>query len=295
MVERGERAREVGRRGGEVGRRRLQRAHERAGVAHERADLLADERRRLLGERLDLRVGAVERLHRRAQVVGRRAQDAREALDLAQRVRRLPERAGQVADGAAEVLLLGGERRGTPSRRSRRARRGRSSLSASSALSSRSECTSRRRLRWRSATAPLTRSRSRVRGLVAAEEVAQVAPAPAQALARAADQELQVVARVVVEDGEDLVGVDVGRRVADRHRPARLRPRRAARARVELDEHVLEPGLRPQQRARVGVDEALVSRVEVHRHDGAAVLQVDLRDVADPHARHADGLALARA
>ena len=34
---------------------------------------------------------------------------------------------------------------------------------------------------------------------------------------------------------------------------------------------------------------------DLHRHDGAALLELDLADVADAHAGDADGLALARA
>ena len=86
---------------GEVWRRRLEVAHERARVAHERPDLLAEDRRGLLGQRRDLRVGAVERRDRPAAAAsaagrGRRAK----RWTLPSVLRRLAQRAGQLADGA---------------------------------------------------------------------------------------------------------------------------------------------------------------------------------------------------
>src|SRR5438105_4695551 len=67
----------------------------------------------------------------------------------------------------------------------------------------------------------------------------------ALALTARVEQDLQVVAGVAVELGEDLVQVDVGQRLRDRDRPAVLLPRDGGRARVELQDHVLEPGLGP--------------------------------------------------
>ena len=55
----------------------------------------------------------------------------------------------------------------------------------------------------------------------------------------------------------------------------------------------LSPVLGRSRRVRVGVDEVLVLGVEVQRDHGVAVLQADLRDVADAHARDAHRLALA--
>ena len=65
----------------------------------------------------------------------------------------------------------------------------------------------------------------------------------------------------------------------------------ALRARIELEEHVLEAGLRPQQDRRVLVDGQELA-VDVHRHHRDAVVVLDLGDVADPDAGDADGLAL---
>ena len=132
-----------------------------------------------------------------------------------------------------------------------------------------------------------------MRRLEAAEQVAQVAAAALQAAAGVGDQQPQVVARVGVERAEDLVRVDVGRRRLDRDRPVLLGHGRVAAARLELDEHVLQAGLGPQQRGRVGVDQVLVLAVDVHPDDRAAVLELDVADVADPHAGDAHGLALA--
>ena len=124
------------------------------------------------------------------------------------------------------------------------------------------------------------------------ERLAQVRAAALETLARAGDQQLQVVARVGVERGEELVRVDVGQRVRDLDAVALLE--RAALARVDLDEHVLRAGLGAQQGARALAEQALVLAVELELHDGPAVLELDLADVADPHAGHDDGLALPR-
>ena len=65
------------------------------------------------------------------------------------------------------------------------------------------------------------------------------------------------------------------------------------RARVELDDHVVEAGLGAQQRGGVLVDRRVLAP-DLHRHDRAPVDEVDLGDVADVDARHLDRLALAR-
>ena len=152
--------------------------------------------------------------------------------------------------------------------------------------------------RWRSclrrvATAPLTSARSRWVGSKRASRSRRSPPRPFSPLPEAVDQQLQVLARVGVEHREDLVRVDVRLRRADRDREAALGHRRVAAARLQVDEHVLQPGLGPQQRGRVGVDQILVLGVEVHLDHGVAVLEVDAADVADAHAGDAHGLALA--
>jgi hypothetical protein len=126
------------------------------------------------------------------------------------------------------------------------------------------------------------------------EHVLQRPAVVVQAGAGALHEQRQVVARVLVERTEDLIGVDVGQRARDRDRPAGPRDGCRVAAGGQLDEHVLQAGLRAQQRARVLMDEPLVLRVDRHRHDRVAALEVDLADVADPHARDADRLALAR-
>jgi hypothetical protein len=69
---------------------------------------------------------------------------------------------------------------------------------------------------------------------------------------------------------------------------------RSAPARVELEEHVLERCLGPQERRRLVRDEPLVLGVDLHLHDRAAVDQLDFTDLADLHAGHAHRLALPR-
>ena len=131
-------------------------------------------------------------------------------------------------------------------------------------------------------------------GLEAAQDLAQVEPAAVEPAAGVADQQRQVVARVGVELGEDLVRVDVRRGRLDRDREALAGGGRLVAARLEVDEHVLEAGLGPQQRAGVLPDHALVLGVDDHLDHGLAVLQLDVADVADADAGDAHGLALAR-
>ena len=68
----------------------------------------------------------------------------------------------------------------------------------------------------------VTRARSRCSGPSRRSASRRSLPRPVEALARAADQQLQVVARVGVERGEELVRVDVGQRVRDLDPPALL-------------------------------------------------------------------------
>ncbi len=62
---------------------------------------------------------------------------------------------------------------------------------------------------------------------------------------------------------------------------------------IDLDHHVVEVGLRPQQQAGVGVDQVEVFGLDVHADDGVAVFEVDRGDLADLDAGDVDRLALA--
>ena len=136
--------------------------------------------------------------------------------------------------------------------------------------------------------APVARGR-----LEAPDRARQRAPVAAQPLTAGAEQDGQVVARVGVQRREDLVEVDVRQRLAHRDRVALVQPARGGRPRLELGHHVLQPGLGPQQHGRVAVD-AAVLRLHLHGDDGLAVLELDVRDLADLDARDVHGLALAR-
>ena len=292
VVEDGERPRQLRRGVGEVVRGRLEVAHERAEVAHERADLGPDDRRGLLAQGQGRLVGLVERRADRAQVPGRRPEDARERLDLAERRGRLAQRSGQKVDRARDAALLAGEcaedmRRRVDELGEVGALAGQLAVEDVEVVDEAAQV-----------LAPLVDRGGEAREvavgrLEAAQQIAQVGAAALQALAGAVDEQLEVVARVAVQRPVELVGVDVGQRVRDRDREAVLDHRRPRRARLQLEEHVLQAGLRAQEHGRVRVDHAGVLGVDVHRHDPAAVLEVDARDVADAHAGHADGLPLA--
>ena len=131
------------------------------------------------------------------------------------------------------------------------------------------------------------------RRLDPADRVGQLAAVALQRLAAVVEQQRQVVARVGVERGEDLVEVDVGKRLRDRDATALGQPARGPRARRELGDHVLQAGLGPQQDRRVAVD-AVVARLDLHADDRAPVLELDALDLADLDAGDVDGLALAR-
>ncbi len=66
-----------------------------------------------------------------------------------------------------------------------------------------------------------------------------------------------------------------------------------AAAGFDLDDHVVEVGLRSQQQARVGVDQFHVFGLDVHADDGVAVFEIDRGDLADLDAGDVDRLALA--
>ena len=113
------------------------------------------------------------------------------------------------------------------------------------------------------------------------EHLAQVLAAPAQALAGARHQQLEVRPRVRVERGVDLVRVDVRQRVGRpgcARRPSSTLPVPG----VDLDEHVLERRLRPQQRGGVLADQVLVLVLDLDVDDREPVLELDARDAARP-------------
>ncbi len=128
----------------------------------------------------------------------------------------------------------------------------------------------------------------------AAEDAAEILAAVLEALAGADEDRAQVRLVVVVERLEDLVERHVRRRVRQRHRVALLdlAARRAARARVEREEHVAEARERAHQDRRVFVDRQVLA-VHVEGDDRAAVDQLDIRDVADPDACDPQRLTLA--
>ena len=115
-----------------------------------------------------------------------------------------------------------------------------------------------------------------------------------QPFAEAGEQLLQVDARFRVEPGEEFVEVDVRGRLRDRHHLAALELAGRRVAGVDLDRDVLELGLRPKQEGGVAVDVAAVLRLDLHRHERHAPLEVDGRDFADLGPRDRDRLALAR-
>ena len=128
-----------------------------------------------------------------------------------------------------------------------------------------SELTSWRRAAPRSATAWFSRARSRWVGSNRSSTWASsVPPLPFSPCPAPLTSRSRYCARVGVERGEDLVEVDVRHGVGDRDRVTRAwRPARCRSAGAELDEHVLQPGLRAQQRGRVCVDQVLVLLVDV--------------------------------
>ncbi len=126
----------------------------------------------------------------------------------------------------------------------------------------------------------------------AAEQLAQVLAVALEPVAGARQQQPQVGLGVGVERLQNLVEVDVRRGVGDRDRVAILELACLLGARIELQEHVLEPGLGPQQDRRVLIDRQELA-VDVHRDDGDAVVDLDVGDVADAHTRDPHGLPLA--
>ena len=92
----------------------------------------------------------------------------------------------------------------------------------------------------------------------------------------AGEQQQQVVARVGVERGEDLVDVDV-RLWCSRPERAPVRDRAGPLgAGIERQVHVLQRRARAQQHGRVAVDRRVLLE-DVHRHDGVPVLELRRR------------------
>ena len=281
---------EVGRSLVEAARGEAEVAREGAGHARERADLVADLRSGLPHEGQHGRVGLVQLAEGRAQRLQRGAEAVAEGVDLAQGGLRLTQRARQLAHGVGDLRVRAGQGVehlvGGAHQPHDLAVLGGHLLGEQAVLvdqvlevacgGGRSRC--------------VTRSVSRLSGPEPGEGLLEVAAAALQALAGAGDQQLEVVARVAVERGQDLVRVDVGRGV--RGPDAAARGQRLAGARVHLEEHVLEPGLGAQQRGGVLLDVALVLLLELHRDHGLAVLELDLADLADLHAGGAHRLAL---
>ena len=238
-------------------------------------------------------LAGLQRARRRAQLLGGRAEQGAEPLQAVHRARGRLQRARELAHGGRHVGLLGCELAHHG---------GRGVDQAGQVVVARGQLAVERVERADQVPqvlAPLgdlgVHPREiAVGGLEAAQDLAQVEPAAVEAAAGVADQQRQVVARVGVELGEDLVRVDVRRGRLDRHRVALAGGGRVVAARLEVDEHVLQAGLRPQQRAGVLPDHALVLGVDDHLDHGLAVLQLDVADVADADARDADGLTLAR-
>ena len=113
-----------------------------------------------------------------------------------------------------------------------------------------------------------------------------------EGLGATGEQQHQVVARVGVQRGQDLREVDVGLGVGGRERPAVGHPAGAAGAGIQGQVHVLERRAGPQQHRRVAVDRRVLL-VDVHRHDGLAVVQRHPADLADLDAGDRHRLALA--
>ena len=129
-------------------------------------------------------------------------------------------------------------------------------------------------------------------GLEAAEGAAELLAAVADPFGPAGEQELDVLAGVRVERGEE--GVEVGVRfgLGERDVVAGLEMPRSGPG-ADLDGHVVEVRFRPQQQGRVGVDQLHVLRFDVHADLGVAFLERDRGDLADLDAGDHDRLALA--
>jgi hypothetical protein len=288
----------------EVRARAAQVANRRLYVTGEGADLVADDRRGLAEERARL-------AQRRSQLAGERPEPLQRGTELVgQRARLLQRRLGlrqrtrELAQGRPQRTLLRGERLEVRVRRVDQRRelavtpgeRGREQLEivddpldVVAALD-------------QEPREPLAVARG---GLEALERLAEVLlgrlPKAARGAARlvvecrsaGVQQDAQIVARVGVELGEDLVHVHVRERVRHPHAAALGQVAGLGGSGVEREEHVLQPGLRPQQDGGVAMDR-LVLVLDLHHDDGAPVLELHLADLADLDARDVHRLPLPR-
>ena len=223
--------------------------------ARERAELVADDRRGRRQERPRLRAATGRAPARRA--AGPRA-SARARWPCGR-----SWRASSASRRARRQLLPASRAGWRPGSRASRTRRSSSrtnsascvSLAPSSSISSEKLWTTRLMFRRRSGEllvdpARVARGRleaaDRLRELAAVVRRARSTPSPSSSA--------QVVARVGVERGEDLVEVDVGQRLRDRDPLALGQLAGLLGAGVQLGDHVLQAGLRAQQDRRVAVD-----------------------------------------
>ena len=213
MVERRERAREVGRgrrevvRGGPQVARRPAAPRARTGGCRRAA--AASPRWRAGGSPRS--AGASARAAG-PQLLGGRPEQRRVALDLPSVSVVWRSAPGSSLTASRHVRLLGGELAHHRRPTSRRGRRGRRRARRARVLSWFSDVIRRRRLLAPLGDRAVDAREVAVRRLEApAAPRAGRAPRPSRPAPGVADQQLQVVARVGVELGEDLVGVDVGR------------------------------------------------------------------------------------
>src|SRR4051794_27190107 len=284
---------EAGRQRREVAGGRAQDLHRRLRVAREGPQLLLDDRRRGLQEGPRLLQRRAERAGAGTQAAERRAEHPAELVGLGDGLVGLGQRAGQQLQRLAELGVLVGEGLedgvgGVDERRELLV------LGADRAHQLLEVVDRARDVLTAHRQRPGDLQDVAVGRLDAPERRRQVLAVAAQRLPAAGDEELQVAARVAVERREELVGVDVGQRLSDRDdlllvvdRPGGLRARR------QLDNHVVQAGLRTQQRGRVLVH-VRVLLADLQRDDRAAVLELDLAQLADRHAGDVDRLALAR-
>ena len=230
VVERGERARERRRRR-RTGCARPAAGRARAGGPRARTGgcrrAAAASPRAASGRTASL--AGVERARRRAQVLGGRAEQLRVALDAASSCR---------SSGAARRAAR------RPRRRRSASSEANSCITAGRGVDQAGEVVAAlgqlavERVQRRDQVAQVLPPRGdrgvdarevAVGRLEAAQHLAQVEPAALEPAAGVADQQLEVVARVGVELGEDLVGVDVRRGRGDRDRVAGVGRRRLRR------------------------------------------------------------------
>ena len=109
-----------------------------------------------------------------------------------------------------------------------------------------------------------------------AEQLAELLVATVEPVAGTDQQQAQIGLRVGVERLEDLVEVDVGRRVGDGDHVALLELARLLAPGIELEEHVLEAGRRAHQDRRVAVDRQELA-VDIEGDHADAVLDAHVR------------------